>query len=202
VKIFNFQDFDKNATAINEDYIYEIHNNIGKKIGNRFYIVAPEMNIDVIGDYIQFDDIKYYLLKIPYQAIKELHAMEFKKAEQPKNSSNVNSLENSVGFYFNETPDVEREIKLENDGLKISIKSVKPQYASLQNDEDVLAMVLFDSSGNEDFIMQEAFFADDIRVDNSKSFEIIINKSLLKSKTISLIYVDIFGNEFKERISI
>lgn len=199
---FNYKDFDNNTTAINEDYINELHNNIGRKIGHRFYIVAPEMNIDIVGDYIQLDDVKYYLLRIPYQAIKELHTKEFKKAEQPKNERNVNLVETSVGFYFNETPEINREIEINNNSVVIKINSVKPQYESLNKNEDILAMVLLDTSGSNDFIMQKVYFADDIRLINSNMFSISISRDEILSNSISVIYIDIFGNEFKERIRI
>lgn len=202
VKIFNYKDFDNNTTAINEDYINELHNNIGRKIGHRFYIVAPEMNIDIVGDYIQLDDVKYYLLRIPYQAIKELHTKEFKKAEQPKNERNVNLVETSVGFYFNETPEINREVEINNNSVVIKINSVKPQYESINKNEDILAMVLLDTSGSNDFIMQKAYFADDIRLINSNMFSISISRDEILSNSISVIYIDIFGNEFKERIRI
>lgn len=202
VKIFNYKDFDNNTTAINEDYINELHNNIGRKIGHRFYIVAPEMNIDIVGDYIQLDDVKYYLLRIPYQAIKELHTKEFKKAEQPKNERNINLVETSVGFYFNETPEINRDVEINNNSVIIKINSVKPQYESINKNEDILAMVLLDTSGSNDFIMQKVYFADDIRLINSNMFSISISRDEILSNSISVIYIDIFGNEFKERIRI
>lgn len=202
VKIFNFQDFDGNTTAIDESYIQELHNNIGTKIGHRFYIVAPEMNIDIVGDYFQVDDVKYYLLRIPYQAIKELHTKEFKKAEQPKNQNGINLVENSIGFYFNETPEVNREIINKGNNVCIKINSVKPQYDTLNGNEDILAMVLVDTSGKDEFVMQKAYFADEIRIEETDSFSISIDKKEIKSNIISIIFIDIYGNEFKERIKI
>lgn len=202
VKIFNFKEFEDNTTAINEEYINDLHNNIGKKIGKKFYIVAPEMNIDIIGDYLQIDDVKYYLLRIPYQAIKELHTKDFKKAEQPKNINGINTIENSVGFYFNETPEVNREIVHKGNKLNIKINSVKPQYESINEASDILAMVLLDTTGNEDFVMQEFFFADDIKTEIEGKYLISLDFKKVKSNIISIIYIDVFGNEFKERIFI
>lgn len=199
VKIYNYKDVDNNTTAINEDYIEQLHVNLGKKIGRKFYIVAPEMNIDIIGDYYEIDDVKYYLLRIPYQAIKELHTKEFVKPKQPQNEKGINLVENSVGFYFNESPEVDRTIKFEGDNLLIKINKVTPQYETISGNNDILAMVLIDSSLNKEFIMQKVFFADDIR--NEKcNYTISIDKHELLSNTIKIIYVDVYGNEFKEKV--
>lgn len=202
VKIFNYKDFDRNTTAIDENYINELHTHIGQRIGKKFYIIAPEMNIDVVGDYVDVDDVRYYLLRIPYQAIKELHTKDFKRAEQPKNEKGINLVENSVGFYFNETPDVERSIKIEANIIKINIQSVKPQYESVSDKNDVLAMVLIDTTGNENFIMQKVYFADDIRNKETSGYTINLDKKEITGKFISIIYVDIFGNEFKEKVDV
>lgn len=63
-------------------------------------------------------------------------------------------------------------------------------------------MVLLDTSGSNDFIMQKVYFADDIRLINSNMFSISISRDEILSNSISVIYIDIFGNEFKERIRI
>lgn len=201
VKVFNYKDFDSNTTAINEFYIEQLHSNIGKKIGHKFYIVAPEMNIDIVGDYYEIEDVKYYLLRIPYQAIKELHTKDFKKAEQPKNEKGINLIENSVGFYFNETPEVDREINKKADYLIININSVMPQYESINENRDILAMVLIDTSSNKDFVMQKVFFVDDIKNENG-SYTIRLESKELLSESIKIIYIDMYGNEFKEKVDL
>lgn len=201
VKIFNYKDFDSNTTAVNELYIEQLHSNIGKKIGHKFYIVAPEMNIDIVGDYYEIEDVKYYLLRIPYQAIKELHTKDFKKAEQPKNEKGINLIENSVGFYFNETPEVDREINKKADYLLININSVMPQYESINENRDILAMVLIDTSSNKDFVMQKVFFADDIK-NLDGSYTISLESKELLSNSIKIIYIDMYGNEFKEKVDL
>ena len=141
-------------------------------------------------------------MRIPYQAIKELHIKEFKKAEQPKNEKAINLVENSVGFYFNETPDIERIIKVDANIIKINIQSVKPQYESVSDKNDVLAMILIDTTGNEDFIMQKVYFADNIRNKETSGYTINLDKKEITGKFISIIYVDIFGNEFKEKVDV
>lgn len=203
VKVFTFQDFD-DSTAIDIDYLQELHAQIGSKIGKRFYLIAPEMNVDIIGDYYKIDDVKYYLLRIPYQVIAELHKIEFKKLQQPNSKEKVNSIENSVGFYFNEMPEVKTRLRVDSKKVNITIDSVISPYIKLDKNnkviEDILAMVLIDTSDNINFIMQNVFFADDIKT--NKGYLISIEKSKMLSKQIKIIYIDIFGNEFKEVLEV
>ena len=203
VKVFTFQDFENN-TAIDESYIDELHSQIGSRVGKRFYLIAPEMNVDIIGDYYKIGDVKYYLLRIPYQVIAELHKLKFKKLQQPNKKENINSIENSVGFYFNEMPEVKSKLSIQKNKVKIEISSVTSPYMQLDKDnnpiEKILAMVLLDTSSNENFIMQEVYFADEIETDNGYVIEIDSTKCL--TNKMKLIYVDIFGNEFKEVLEI
>ena len=203
VKVFTFQDFEDN-TAIDVGYLNELHAQISGKIGKRFYLIAPEMNVDIIGDYYKIDDVKYYLLRIPYQVIAELHKLEFKKLQQPNNKEKVNSIENSVGFYFNEMPEVKTHLECDDKKANIVIDSVASPYIKLDKNnkviEEILAMVLIDSSDNNNFIMQDVFFADDIKTESG--YLVTIDKSSLLSKRIKVIYIDIFGNEFKEVLEV
>lgn len=202
VKVFTFQDFENN-TAIDESYIDELHSQIGSRVGKRFYLIAPEMNVDIVGDYYKIGDVKYYLLRIPYQVIAELHKLKFKKLQQPNKKENINSIENSVGFYFNEIPEVKSRLSIQNNKVKIEISSVTSPYMQLDNNkpiDKILAMVLLDTSANENFIMQEVYFADEIETD--KGYIIDIHSAKCLTNKIKLIYVDIFGNEFKEVLEI
>lgn len=203
VKVFTFQDFENN-TAIDESYIEELHSQFGGRIGKRLYLIAPEMNVDIIGDYYKIGDVKYYLLRIPYQVIAELHKLKFKKLQQPNKKENINSIENSVGFYFNEMPEVKSKIILQGNKVKVLISSVTSPYMQLDNNnkpiDKILAMVLLDTSSNENFIMQEVYFADEIETD--KGYIIDIDSAKCLTNKIKLIYVDIFGNEFKEVLEI
>lgn len=203
VKVFTFQDF-TDTTAIDANYIYELHTQIGSRIGNNFYLIAPEMNVDIIGDYYRIDNVKYYLLRIPYQVISELHKLKFKKLQQPNNKEKINYMENSVGFYFNEMPEVKSSLIIDDNTIQIIIESVTSPYIKLDDDNkivsNILAMVLIDSTNNPNFIMQDVFFADDIMSDDG--YKIEINKKNCKSDKIKIIYIDIYGNEFKEVLEI
>lgn len=202
VRIFDFHYF-KNNPAIDEKYIEDLHKLVGKKVGSKVYIVAPEMNINILDDYVELDGVRYYLLRIPYQAIKELHKTEFRKPKQPKSEENINKIETSVGFYFNEEPEVASSISASENNIIIDIISVKPQYASLEANDSILAMVLLDTSDGKEFVMQKYYFADNI-ISKKKGFQyqILLDRNELKTNRVRIVYIDIFGNEFTETLEV
>src|SRR5262249_17757334 len=75
VLVFNHREFPNKR--IDEETVYDIHANIGKKVGQRFFIVAPRGVFDFQQDYLTFDGVRYYALRIPYSVISELHHREF-----------------------------------------------------------------------------------------------------------------------------
>ena len=94
-------------TYIDEDYLTNLHARIGKNVGARFYIIAPRAVFDFQEDYLELGDTKYYALRIPYSFIEELHKTKFSTLRQPITESQLNDLQEAVGFDFIETPAVE-----------------------------------------------------------------------------------------------
>ena len=209
--------------SIDEEYLYNLHSNIGKKIGDRVYIVAPASYVDFMSDYFEIGDVRYYFLKVPYHIIKELHKVQFKKFRQPQSQKNINDLESAIGFHFMKQPEVETKVKIANEQVKISIKKFYSDFSEddkgrkLKNFESI-AMVLIDKSfDGEAFDMDEYYFAEDLLPNkkSNKGDENVgeklkktkeINLPLLAKsgcgKTLMIIYVDVFGNEFKENFEI
>ena len=219
VKIFPYWEFKK--ASVDEKYLQELHKNIGKKIDSRFYIIAPANNVNFISDYYQIDDVRYYFLKVPYQIIKELHKVQFKKFRQPQSKSQINDLDEAIGFHFIRQPEVISEIKILK--AKVVLKIDKFESAYLQDETgdklknfESLAMLLVDlNHDGEKFMMTNYFFAKDLlglkkNEDEEENEEEI--KTKLKEqkeiirefskkdcgKEIMAIYVDIYGNEFRE----
>ena len=210
--------------SVDEDYIEDLHSHIGARVGNRFYIVAPANYVDFVSDYYEIGKVKYYFLKVPYHVIKELHKTEFKKFRQPQSKSNVNDLEDAVGFHFMRQPEVESKLKIDNNQVELRIKNFISDFSEQDSGQDMenfesLAMVLLDLNynGNE-FEMDHYFFAEDLLPKKNKDEnqlnvfaerlkqqkEIILPAFSKKEcgKSIMIIYVDIYGNEFKEELKI
>ena len=200
-----------------------MHKNIGKRIGGRFYIIAPANNVDFISDYHQIDNIYYYFLKVPYQIIKELHKVQFKKLRQPQSNSQINDLDEAIGFHFIRQPEVKSEVKVLKDKVILKIKKFESAYSkdetgkALENFKS-LAMLLLDLNYDGDkFIMKDYFFVQDLinkKIKQVKNEEEVISrlikqKEIIKEfpkkdcgKQIMAIYIDIYGNEFREKLEI
>lgn len=219
VKIFPYWKL-KN-TSVDEEYLQELHKNIGKKIDGRFYIIAPANNVDFISDYHQIGDVRYYFLKVPYQIIKELHKVQFKKFRQPQSKSQINDLDDAVGFHFIRQPEVKSEIEVLEDKVILKIKKFESAYSQNEDGEKLknfesFAMLLVDLNYDcERFMMTDYFFALDLlnhkTGDGEEESEEEIKEELKKQKEIirefskdgcgkqiMAIYVDIYGNEFRE----
>ncbi len=233
VKIFPYWEF-KDAN-VDEQYIEDLHKNIGKKIDERFYIIAPANSVDFISDYHPMGDVRYYFLKVPYQIIKELHKVQFKKLRQPQSKSNVNDLEDAIGFHFIRQPEVKSKVEERKDKVALRIAKFYSQYSEEESHEELdnfesLAMVLVDLKYNsETFLMTDYFFADDLisgakKKNTEEEFEEdveeIVDEEKIRNtlkgqkeiklefakkdcgKEIVVVYVDIYGNEFREILKV
>lgn len=201
----------KNA-SVDEIYLNTLHSAIGKRIGKRFYIIVPANWVDFVNDYHEIGDIKYYFLKVPYQIIQDLHKKEFKKFRQPQSKNNINDLDNSIGFHFMRQPEVESIFRRNT----LIIKKFLSSYTKEDTGDDMknfesLSIVLIDNKYNgKDFIMSNFYFAEDLlNLKTKNDEEQVIIENLKKQREIRIplndfstqvciIYVDIYGNEFRE----
>jgi len=172
-------------SSIDENYLQDIHRNIGKKVGSRVYIITPINFVDFVDDFIEIDDVRYYFLKIPYHIINELHEKPFVKVRQPQSKSRVNDIEEAIGFHFKRPPEVKAELKNEKNEIKIIIKSFKT--TELQSDKtseeksydnfETLSSVFVDKTYNgKSFEMDEAFFADELLPKKKDKQKVKINE--------------------------
>lgn len=203
VKIFNYQKF--KDVSINQEYLEDIHAIIHKNVTGRVYIVAPANNIDFISDYYEIGDIRYYFLKIPYHVIKELHQKPFQRYRQPRNKDKINTIEESIGFYFMRKPEIDSEILKTKEKVEIVLKGFKSK--ELENEKtkeekmlknfDMLSAIYIDENfDGKNFKMTKYFFAEDLKEKNNQ-IKIELNKEKIGSK-IMIIYTDIYGNDFSE----
>ena len=217
-------------SSIDDNYLEDIHRNIGKKVSSRVYIVAPINFVDYVDDFMEIDDVKYYFLKIPYHIINELHKKPFVKTRQPQSKSRVNDIEEAVGFHFKRPPEVKAEIQKKKDEIKLIIKSFKTN--ELQSDKskdektfenfETLSAIFIDKTYNgKSFEMDEAFFADEIlpKMKSKKTVEeesSIIEELKQLSQTeieisfkanevkeqLMVVFTDIYGNDFTQTFKV
>lgn len=185
---------------IDENFIENIHQNISEKYDGRIFIVAPANSFDFIEDYVEIDNIRYYFLKIPYQVIRELHKTPFRKILQPKNKNDINNIETAVGFHFMRPPTVKNKKIKENGKTKIILEEFKSYYYKdengkiLENFETLSTIFIDENYDGETFKLDKTIFADELEIkDNKITIELEV-----KNTKVMLIYVDIYGNEFKE----
>lgn len=214
-------------SLVDEDFLHNLHSHIGTKAGKRVYIIAPASYVDFISDYYEIDKIRYYFLKVPYQIIRELHKVQFKRFRQPQSKSNVNDLEDAIGFHFMRQPEVKSDWKEKGGEYHITIKKFLSDFSEEETDKEMenfesLAMVLIDKKfDGETFDMDTYYFAEDLlpkkkkKTDEEEANENIkeelkhTNQILLPpipkkecGKKLMVIYVDIYGNEFKEEFKL
>jgi adenine-specific DNA-methyltransferase len=224
VMVWEFWKYQLDAN-VDLDFLEELHQALGSRVGKRFYIIAPANAIDFISDYHEIDDVRYYFLKVPYQIIQELHKQEFKKFRQPQSKGKVNTLDDAVGFHFKRDPEVQSTFV--NGVLKISkfLSTLTEEGTGREMDNfESLSMVIIDSNFNgKEFSMTENHFAadllnlkkrknnlpdDDLEDDQGINDEEIKEKLVhLKELNINLKgagervcvkYIDVYGNEFTE----
>lgn len=223
VKIFPYWELE--GASVDEAYIEELHRHIGSRIGDRFYIIAPANNVDFISDYYEIAGKRYYFLKVPYQIIKELHRVQFKKLRQPQSKKSINDLDEAIGFHFVRQPEVHSEVVTVRGGSILKITEFRSAYSQDETGEKLenfesLAMLLFDYQyDGSEFIMDKYFFADDLmttdpddeeaemeeqlrsELSKRKSLDVVLPSAAKNGQTM-VIYIDIYGNEFREVIKV
>jgi adenine-specific DNA-methyltransferase len=215
----------KDAT-VDEDYLNDLHGYIGNKAGKRVYIIAPASYVGFISDYYEIDKVRYYFLKVPYQVIRELHKVQFKKFRQPQSKNNVNNLDDAIGFHFMRQPEVKSDIMVNENEVKITIHKFLSDFTEDETGQDMqnfesLSMVLLDKDFNgSEFDLDAHYFAEDLLPNKKKKLEdepeMDVKEELKQVSKIKLpvipvnecgnrvmiIYIDIYGNEFKEEFKV
>jgi site-specific DNA-methyltransferase (adenine-specific)/adenine-specific DNA-methyltransferase len=202
------------GAKVDEVFLEDLHRQVGKRIGARLYIIAPANAVQFIGDFHEIDDVRYYFLKIPYQVIKELHRAPFAKFRQPQSKSKVNDLDDAIGFHFMRQPEVESQFKKGKLYITKFLSNVKDEGTSVKSfaNFETLAMLILDENYNgSEFVMTSFHFAADLihvpadetdeelRVHLKEQTQIAVPLKDVGT-TVVAIYVDIFGNEFKQEI--
>lgn len=197
VKIWNYKEH--RESSIDEEYLNGLYQNINNRVTERIYIVAPLYAIDFLTDYYEIKGLRFYFLKIPYQLIKELHKTPFQRIMQPQTKKNINNLDEAIGFQFMKQPEVKAHIRINNNNLTINIKEFKSQSegGKSYNNFETLSAVFIDSDyDGKDFILKQSYFSDEL-LKCKDELQIVISKDKV-GKKIMIIYIDIYGNEFKE----
>lgn len=186
-------------------FIDDLDSMIGSKVGREFFIIAPAARVMFLEDYLDKGSTRYYILRIPYSIINELHNRDFEAIKQPIDETQVNDTVDAVGFDFIRPPKVECEYRIkkaarnDSDVASIKIKTFKSEAmlkgASQIANRESLSMMMVDFDYNGDtFTLQKVLYASEIEKNN---WEVHLPVESFKDK-IMIIYLDIYGNEYRE----
>lgn len=202
-----FNHLQHGGVVLDYGFVEDLHNQIGGKVRSRFFIIAPAASVTFLEDYLDRGHTRYYILRIPYSIINELHTRDFEAITQPIDESQVNETVEAVGFDFMRLPTVECDYLAEKardgseDNLVIRIKTFKSKAlakgATQKGNRETLSMVMVDydyDGEGEVFEMDAAFYAGDI---HKKGWEIHLPARQI-GRQMMVIYIDIYGNEYKE----
>lgn len=201
VKVFNYNHWIKKD--LDYWYIDNIHDLIWEKVWDKFYIIAPASHVNFLEDVVKKWNTEYYILRIPYSIINELHKKDFDKVKQPKSEQDVNDTVDAVGFDFIQIPNTKCEYFIENDIAIIKINEFYSRVISkkpleLDNLES-LSMVFIDYNYNHEYLkLEEVYYADKLK---KNDYKIELNTWKLDSDCM-IVYIDIFWNEKREIINL
>lgn len=203
------------GVVLDYGFIDDLHGQIGTRLGARFFIIAPAASVTFLEDYLPRGNTRYYILRIPYSIINELHKRDFEAITQPTDEAQVNDTVEAVGFDFIRPPQVQCNYflvdkpKLKQKEAVVKIKTFKNRAMAKGSSDipnlEALAMVLVDydypfdpgRKGKESpppFQLDEVFYGNNIK---DAGWELRMLYDQLGSY-IMLIYIDIFGNEYTE----
>ncbi len=204
--VFVFNHIEDKNLVLDYGFIDELHSHIGLKVGKEFFIIAPASKVMFLEDYIDKGNTRYYILRIPYSIINELHNKNFAAIRQPVDESQVNDTVDAVGFDFIRPPKVIcNYCRKKPKGQLYEVAAVKittfkseamlkgaSQLANRQSLSTV--MVDYDYKNNDTFNLNEVFYASDIE---KNKWEVHLTTEKFGDKMM-IIYLDIYGNEYRE----
>ena len=205
VLVFNHHE--NSGKRIDEETIQTMHSAVGKKIGRKFFIIAPRGVFDFQQDYIDLEGVRYYALRIPYSIINELHHRDFTALKQPNDEMAVNETVDAVGFDFIRPPKVDWSAgvnKRKGQLLEEAFLKVRKfqSYARLRGEEtcgglDTFSMLMLDFDYVGDvFDLDAVFYAQQLE---ESDWEARLPVETLGEQVMA-VFIDIHGNEARDLI--
>ncbi|MDP2090567.1 MAG: site-specific DNA-methyltransferase [Candidatus Gracilibacteria bacterium] len=202
VNVFDFNHGVEGKT-LDYGYIHHLDEIIGNKIGKKFFIIVPATKVDFLETTVNYNKKEYIILRVPYSIINELHKKDFEKIIQPKSEADVNNTVEAVGFDFIRSPKVEVEYTIDDQNAYIKLITFKSKVIFNKQTDfenlETLSSIIIDYNYNGEYLhFEEVLFADIIK---KNDYIITLNKSKLVTDCM-IVYIDIFGNEKREKINL
>lgn len=193
---------------ISEDTVAEIHGAVGRTVAREVFLIAPAMRFGFFQDYLDFDAVRYYALRIPYSIIHELHRRDFSALRQPVDEVEVNDTVDAVGFDFITRPELKYSVGVRAKGdtafLRITTFRSQSRFRPVSEEDenlDSFSMLMFDFDYDEKhgvFELDDAFFADRMKR-TTRGWTVEFPAERIGSGVMA-IFVDRYGNEAREKI--
>ncbi len=203
VQVFDYNHW-RQWIVLDKWYLENIDEKIWTKIWKRIYIIAPATKIDwMLEDIVNINWREYFLLRVPYSIIKELHTKDFEKIKQPTSEDDVNNTVEAVWFDFIRVPKLKVKYKINWKNVEIKLLEFESKVISNKQLDyknlETLSTVIIDYNYNWEYVnFEEVLFADVIK---KNDYIISLDKEKLNNKCM-IIYIDIFWNERKEIITL
>lgn len=199
VLVFNYEKH--KDVVLDREFIDDLHKILGERIREKLFIIAPAASVSFLEDYIEKGKTKYFVLRIPYSIIGEIHRKGFTHIKQPVSEMDINDTVDAVGFDFIQIPEVECKYSLDKRSKECVIKINKFMSKVISKTPmkfenlETLSMVMVDyNHDGEVFDFDEIFYAEDLKQNN---YEVRFNSTKINGQMM-IIYLDIFGNEKRE----
>lgn len=194
------------GVVLDHGFVQDLHGQLASKASGEVFLIAPAASVAFLEDYIDLGDTRYYILRIPYSIIDELHHSDFTALQQPMDARQINQTVDSIGFDFIRPPRVACTYGQTEDALIVTINTFISQAnakgASRRGNREALSMVLIDydySMTGPDgtvspFELDAVVYEQELA---QKAFTFEIPKKLAGER-VAIIYLDVYGNEFTE----
>lgn len=202
-----FKHMEHPGRRIDEDTVRDIHAAVGKRIGRKFFIIAPRGVFDFQQDYIDLEGIRYYALRIPYSVINELHSREFTALQQPNDETAVNDTVDAVGFDFIQPPEVKWDVSIKKrkgqplNEAHLKVKQFESRARIRGRDTrgglETLSTLMLDFDYNgQVFDLDAVFYAHQLQADDWQAWFPLDSLGA----NVMAVFIDIYGNEAQEII--
>ncbi len=199
---------------LDEEYVKTLHEALGGRAGDKFYVIAPISSLGFMQDEIRHGNTTYVFLKVPLSVLMALiNKGEPGALKQPASETDVNEVMDAIGFdfisqplvkanYKRATPDNKDLFNASDKDLIIEITEFKSNTLAYDPEDfenfETFSIVMVDTNYNgEYFHLNEVFWADKIlNTEAGKAIVRIPEKSITEEKMM-IIFMDKYGNELK-----
>jgi len=210
VHVYDFQRYA--GLMLGEQTIESMHQIANGSPGERLYIIAPDDLVDFFQDYVEVEDTRYYVLRVPRSILDQLRRGNYQRLRQPSSQADINDPATATGFDFIHLPELEASYELRPTSQPMFAEyTIRLQHfatsaaernqpqPTAENRFPTFAMLLVDpdyAGEGQPFRYGYHFYADAMRKSNyTASF---LPREGEVGEKLMFIYIDIYGNEYTE----